>query len=232
MEWTSRLVISDVSLVGMRTKIEIKHWITGTVLFEFETENNTLARTIREANLRGVDLREANLYGANLNEANLRGVDLYGATLREANLNEANLRGVDLYGVDLYGANLYGADLRGAKNAELVQAQTLIVPDGSLIGWKKCKDNILVKLRIPEEAKRSNATGRKCRAEFAKVVEIIDLSDKRNKPTEAYSKYNNMFVYREGETVRPDKWNEDRFEECAGGIHFFITKTEAENYNE
>ena len=80
----------------MKVKIEIKHWVTGAVLFEFEKENNTLVDTIKEANLRGANLRGADLRGANL----------YGA----------NLRGADLYGANLYGADLYGADLYGAKN--------------------------------------------------------------------------------------------------------------------
>ena len=58
----------------MKIKIEIKHWATGAVLFEFEKEGNTLRDTIVEANLRGADLRGADLRGANLYEA-----DLYGA---------------------------------------------------------------------------------------------------------------------------------------------------------
>jgi len=143
---------------------------------------------------------------------------------RDANLRDANLRDANLRGADLYGANLYGADLRGAENADLPKAQTIIVPEGDLIGWKKCKGGVIVKLRIPSEAKRSNATGRKCRAEYAEVLEIIGAE-------EAISSYNSTFVYRVGETVRPDKWEEDRFNECAGGIHFFITRIEAENYN-
>ena len=87
----------------MKIKIQITHWITGAVLFEFEKENNTIKDTVVEANLRGVDLWEANLRGADL-----RGADLWGA----------NLRGADLRGADLRGANLRGADLWGAKNID------------------------------------------------------------------------------------------------------------------
>ena len=264
----------------MKIKIQIKHWISGVLLFEFETENNTLAQTIREANLYGAnlyeaDLRGANLYGANLYEAdlrganlrganlyeadlrgadlrgadlyeanlygaNLRGADLYGANLRGADLRGANLRGADLRGANLYGADLYGADLRGAdlygadlyeaKNAELVFAQTLIVGEGDVIGWKKCRDGMLVKLMIPADAKRHNATGRKCRAEFADVLEIIDLNDKRKKPTQAISQHDESVIYEVGKRMVPHHYEPNRFEECAGGIHFFITKIEAENY--
>jgi hypothetical protein len=72
-----------------------------------------------------LDLREANLHGANLQEANLReanfqGAFLYranfqGAGLQQANLQEANLQEVNLYRANLYGANLHGANLHGAS---------------------------------------------------------------------------------------------------------------------
>ena len=180
----------------MKIKIEIKHYLTGKILFELEKENNTLVDTIREAILRGADLR-----GADLREDDLRGTDLR------------------------------GTNLRGAKNAELAQAYTYIVPEGSIIGWKLCRDNILVKLRIPEEAKRSNATGRKCRAKFADVLEMINLDDKQKQITEAVSLYDDTFKYVVGERVVPkEPWNDDRWEECASGIHFYITRIEAENH--
>ena len=63
----------------MKIKIQIKHWVTGAVLFEFEKENNTIKDTLIEANLYGVNLRGANLYGADLYGVNLRGADLRGA---------------------------------------------------------------------------------------------------------------------------------------------------------
>src|SRR3990167_5075910 len=83
-----------------KIKIEIKHYLTGAVIFEYEKENNTVKETLLKA------LKE---------KADLRGANLYGADLREANLYGANLRGADLRGADLYGANLYGADLREAN---------------------------------------------------------------------------------------------------------------------
>ncbi|KRA58217.1 pentapeptide repeat-containing protein [Rhizobium sp. Root651] len=188
---------------------------------------------LRSANLYGADLRSADLYGANLRSANLYGADLYGANLRSANLYGADLRSADLRSADLYGANLrsanlygadlYGADLKDAKNADLVIAQTRILPAGSLIVWKKCRDDVIVKLRIPEEARRSHAFGRKCRAEFADVIEIIGAE-------QAISSHDGVTVYRAGERVTPDRFDEDWQEECAAGIHFFITKEEAENY--
>ena len=42
-----------------------------------------------------------------------------------------------------------------------------------LIGWKKCINGVIVKLRIPEEAKRSHAFGRSAALEFVDVLEVI-----------------------------------------------------------
>jgi hypothetical protein len=145
------------------------------------------------------------------------------------------VRGANLSGADLCGANLYGADLQanlsGAKNGDLVKAQTVIVPEGDIIGWKKCLDNVIVKLLIPKEAKRSNATGRKCRAEYVEVLDLIYGNDKRKKVEKAISSHDKKTEYKKGETVKCDKWDKERFNECSGGIHFFITREEAEDYN-
>ena len=110
-------------------KISIKNRWTGSILFEYSSVDNTLAKTVLEAlkggaNLRGANLRGADLRGANLYGANLRGADLYGADLYGANLHEADLYEADLYEADLYGANLRGANLRGAnlREANLYEA--------------------------------------------------------------------------------------------------------------
>ncbi|WP_417017108.1 pentapeptide repeat-containing protein [Alistipes shahii] len=110
-------------------KISIKNRWTGSILFEYSSVDNTLAKTVLEAlkggaNLRGANLRGADLRGANLYGANLRGADLYGADLYGANLHEADLYEADLYEADLYGANLRGANLRGAnlREADLYEA--------------------------------------------------------------------------------------------------------------
>ena len=75
-------------------KIEIKS-ILGSVLFEYDVENNSIRKTLFEAVKQGADLR--------------------GADLRGADLQGADLRGADLQSADLQGADLQGADLRGYK---------------------------------------------------------------------------------------------------------------------
>ena len=93
-----------------------------------------------------VDVTEVGWTTRQLDElrgANLSGADLYGANLYGADLSGADLYGVNLYGANLREVNLFGVDLYGAKNGDLVKAQTVIVPEGDIIGWKKCLDNAI-----------------------------------------------------------------------------------------
>ena len=178
------------------------------------------------ANLRGADLRDANLGCANLRGADLYGADLCGANLRGADLRDANLRCADLRDANLGCANLRGADLCGAKDIPFVP---LACPsDGEFIGWKKVNDK-LVKLLITEDALRSSATSNKCRCDKAKVLEITDLDG--SNPIELIINFNyGKTQYVVGEMVFPDSFDEDRWNECSHGIHFFVNKQEAINY--
>ncbi|AEO25533.1 pentapeptide repeat-containing protein [Listeria monocytogenes] len=66
---------------------------------------------LRGANLRHADLRRADLSGANLRHADLRRADLSGANLRHADLRRADLSYANLSYADLSYANLRRADL-------------------------------------------------------------------------------------------------------------------------
>jgi hypothetical protein len=66
------------------------------------------------ADLRGFDLSQARLAGADLHGADLTGVSLLQADLTGADLHDANLTGANLGQAELAGANLRGADLTGA----------------------------------------------------------------------------------------------------------------------
>ena len=147
------------------------------------------------------------------------------ANLRDANLRNANLGGANLRDADLRNATLRDANLINADNKEKAVMYNLQCPEeGSFIAWKSCKNNVIVKLLIPEDAKRLSATSRKCRASKAVVLEIYGAE-------KAYSKYDNDFVYEKGKIIEPKStFCEDRWDECASGIHFFITRIEAENY--
>ena len=163
------------------------------------------------------DLRYADLREADLREANLEGADLREANLRRADLREANLRRADLYGADLY----------GAKNVPFIPYSC---PDfGMFIGYKKASGYI-VELEIPEDAKRLSATTRKCRCDKAKVLRILNTDRTVTDVKEAKSDSNSDFIYKVGEVVSVNNFNEDRWNECSTGIHFFINFQEAVSY--
>ena len=208
----------------MSHTITIKNRYTGVILYSFEAtdEQQSSGLAIRAA-LESAVASGANLSGAYLSDADLRGAYLRDADLRGANLSGANLSGANLSGANLSGANLSDAYLSGAKDAELAIAMTRILPAGDLIGWKKCAGGVIVKLRIPEDAKRSHAFGRKCRAEFADVLEVIGGEV-------GVSRHDSKTEYRTGQRVTPDRFSEEWTDECAPGIHFFITREEAQAY--
>ena len=191
---------------------------------------------LRSADLHGANLRSADLHGANLSDADLHGADLRCANLRDADLSAADLRCADLRSADLSAADLRDADLSDANLSELTVAQTSILPDeGDIIGWKKAITldgaPIIVKLLIPADAQRSNATGRKCRASTARVLDLQDKQGNSLPPdTTAYSSFDLDFTYQKGETVHVEDFDTDRWDECATGIHFFITRIEAVEY--
>lgn len=160
------------------------------------------------------DLSKTNLSNVNLSNTNLYGVNLYGTNLRNANLTKANLRNTNLRNIR---TNIYTTGYNLACPEE-----------GSFIGYKKAEDCI-IKLLIMEDSKRSSATSIKCRCDKAKVlyIERIYTSEKVESVS---SDYNVNFVYKVGEIVKVDDFDEDRWHECSTGIHFFINKQNAIQY--
>ena len=175
-------------------KISIKNHWTGSIIFEYSSVDNTLAKTVLEALKGGANLREADLRGANLREADLREAALRGATLCEA---------------------------KGTYMA--------CPTDGSFIGWKKASGYV-VKLQIPEDARRSSAGGEKCRCDKAFVIEIQNLDGTNADIETVCSDHDENFVYMVGATVEVYDFDGDRWNECAPGIHFFIDRRAAVEY--
>ena len=192
---------------------------------------------LRNADLRGADLCDADLCNANLRDADLSGANLRGADLSGANLRDANLHSADLSDAHLSDANLSDANLSDAKNIDKIawNARTAFYPlqcpeTGSFIGYKKAAGKIVM-LEICADAKRSSATSRKCRCSKAKVLSITNLDGSESGLTEVRSNYSKEFVYRVGETVEVPDFDENRWNECTAGIHFFITREEAVKYS-
>ena len=221
--------------IGNRTLAEVlerhKHWL----------DEDCEGWEDMRANLRGADLSHANLSHAVMNHAVLSHADMNHAVLSYADLRGADLSYADLSYADLSyavmaDADMARADMQGAKNVPHIPFAC--PSDGAFIGWKKCrlhgKENgaAIVKLLIPEDARRLSATGRKCRCDKAVVLEVQDMEG-NVLDASAYSTYIDAlhFKYKAGETVTPEKpFDGDRWNECSTGIHFFINREEAVDY--
>ena len=213
-----------------------KKWLNGDV--------NGIRANLCGEDLRNIKLREVDLRYATLQSVDLRGADLSYAILETADFQNANLQCVNFYGANLKNACFQNADLYNAwlleadiRYADLCSARnipnlpwTSIVPEyGSFIGWKKV-GNYIIKLKIPDNAKRSNATVRKCRCSEAEVLEIQNLDGTKAEISEIYNDNYCGTNYVVGKTVIPDSFDDNRWNECSHGIHFFITRQEAVDY--
>ena len=224
---------ADLRYEDLRDVDLIKANLSGANLFGA----NLFGDNLFGANLFGANLEGANLFGANLFRADLRDVNLIRADLRGANLIEADLIRADLRYADLKGANLIRADLIRADLTDTKGLPIMKCPEkDSYIGYKKanfwekdCRIPVIITLEILETAKRSSATTNKCRCSEAKVLSIESV-DGSKKYKNAVSFYDNDFVYEVGKTVKVDDFDDDRWNECAPGIHHFMTRKEAEEY--
>jgi hypothetical protein len=174
---------------------------------------NLINANFINANLENADLRYAYLENANLRYANLGYANLENANLRYANLGYANLENADLYNAYLYNTNL--------KNASLPHFQ-ICPEEGSFYAWKKTTIGV-IKVYISAKAKRtSSLVSRKCRTSCVKVVSGDGCGGKS--PT-----YGNL-TYNKNDIIYADSFDDDIRLDCTNGIHFFMTKREAEEW--
>ena len=182
---------------------------------------NLYMTNLIKADLNCADLRFANIYGTDLNYARLSFADL-----SRTSLHRANLIGADLRCANLHDANLYMTNLIDAKNIDF----PISCPEkGSFIGFKKAND-LIIELEIPSDALRSSATTRKCRCSKAKVISITNLDGSPSGVTSIPSSWDGNFIYSIGDIIEVKDFDTNRWNECAPGIHFFITRQEAVNY--
>ena len=189
---------------------------------------------LSDADLRGADLRGANLMGANLSNTNLSNTNLSDTDLSDADLMGANLSDTDISDADLRGTNLWDTDLSNTNlknvktNINTIGYNLACPEEGSFIGYKRAS-GCMVKLLILDDAKRSSATTYKCRCDKAKVLDIENAYT-GEKIEETKSDYDPEFIYRVGEIITVDDFDDNRWNECSTGIHFFVNKENALNY--
>jgi len=181
-------------------KIEIKNRFTGSIIFEHDEEKNSILLVVKLAIESSADLSGANLSGANLSDADLRSADLSAADLSGVIINQTTFGFV------------------------------INCPEfGLFTAFKKASGKI-VKLLISEDSKRSSATSFKCRCSKATVLTIENMDGSDSGLTKISSDYNSSFIYEVGKTVEVTNFDENRWNECSTGIHFFMSREMAKQY--
>lgn len=228
--------------------------VTKTGIVVYEDDYTSLNRIdLSNRNIEDLLLNDRYMHNMNFNESYLEHADFKGSVLSDctfvdANLPFANFSYCHLHNVSFKNTYLGAADFRNAiirsvnfesviTTENTVGLELACPEEGSFIGYKKCYsfninengeinlNNIhLVTLLIPEDAKRSSATTLKCRASKAKVIAISGGIN------EVCSSYNPEFFYQLGEIVEADSFDDNRWNECSNGIHFFMNKRIAYYY--
>jgi len=205
---------------------------------------------LENMNLENYDLSDMNFSHSNFINANLSNVnfcssqlvnvllddcDLQNANLKNTNLERASLRRANLTKADISGARLYAAVLENAILDNIIFDDNtknfrIHCPEkGAFIAYKKGLNNLIVKLLIPSDARRVSSTMNCCRCDKAKVLEIKNFEGTKFFD-EAWSTVAENFCYKLGEWVYAENFNEDRWYDSTGGIHFWMTEDEAKAY--
>lgn len=206
---------------------------------------------LNQVDLNGVDLRDSILVDTSIIYSDLSGVNFSNADLTNANflgsyfedsifanatLSYTQFVNADLTNANFSDANLFNANLRKATKSGLItnvntQYYDIQCPalGTAFTGYKKAGE-YLIELLVPADAQRSSATGDKCRVDKATVVAITKIAD-GTPGDNVFSDYDDTFLYKIGQTVVPDSFDTDRWNECSNGIHLFLTKDLAKNYN-
>lgn len=215
---------------------------SGCTMIGCKFDNSYLSDTdFSHARLYDIRFTKANLIRANFEYAGIEASDFADSWLNGANFYKAAISFSDFVDCSISDTTcFFGCRLRGVKNMPYIP---MACPDeGEFIGWKMCttdytseltENNVfIVKLRIPADAKRSSGVGRKCRASKAEVLAIYDM---KGEDVSAYvtphSFYDTSVEYQVGTVVETERaFDDDRWNECTSGIHFFMNRAEAMDY--
>lgn len=205
------------------------------------TNNDFINSLLDECNLSEINIIDSRIICCNLSSVDLVESILIDDTFERCNFDLANLKNSYIKLSNLYNNNFYGSFLKDAeiKNSRLngsnlietrfdeVQINLKEYRKGKvltedIIGYKQCLNHVIVTLKIPRGAIVFSVNGQKCRTNKAEVIAI----DGANR---AYSRYNRMSYY-VGDKFNIYNFNCEYNQECSEGIHFFMTREEAEAF--
>ena len=209
------------------------------IVFTSESEDDLL-------DLTGANFRDCNLSFAEFHYCNVKGAEFGGADLKGCGFYNCHFGSSPvLNGVEMC------ADILEERYVNLAESlmplfsidNILVELDTTgqeLIGYKALavtrpsdekRKLVIAKLLIPTDAKRVVFNDGKCRCEKARVMAIYSIDKKLSYGCAYAFIYNRHgLVYKVGEEVCPDKFDDCAKRVCSNGIHFFLTEEEAINY--
>lgn len=198
----------------------------------------------KNCNLKNADIRYSKFINTNFVNCDFKNVNVKCSKIINTNFMNCNFSNGKFFDdCKFINSNLSTCNIKNADFDDSAFTNTIMpnypmtCPEkGSFIGYKKVCDinsykRYILKLEIPEDARRSSATNNKCRCDKVKVLEIQNLNGSIAKNIiKARSIYNNEFIYKLNKITREPKFNTCRWNECAAGIHFFVNRKDAVNY--
>ncbi len=191
------------------------------------------------ADMRGVTIRNTGggtagspvCYECSFAGADLRKASLGAAAIRRASFKGAKLKGAD-FGTDSIRSRFNESRFGGATGIpKRVVDACPVLPAGEFEAWKRCADGRIAKLLVPADARCSSGLSNKCRASHVLTLDITSrLGNKCKNARSLLDMGGQDCAYRVGYVTEAHAFSADRWETCAPGIHFFLTRREACNF--
>lgn len=216
--------------LGERLKFqEVEIWdmdLTGMDLSNIDFTLSSFQNTVLDR----VNFENSNVENTLFDGCPMKSAVFKNAWMRTASFRYCDMRSCNIEGANLFGAVLEHANLEGIISNEDTQWFRLHCPEkGAFLAYKKCVNDRMVQLLVPADAKRTSATMPSCRCSKAKVLTIKSFDYNQNFE-EAWSLVDENFVYRKGQWVEVKDFNENRWQDSTTGIHFWLTRAEAQAY--
>lgn len=179
-----------------------------------------------------------NCYFNHIKDSNFDNCDFYSSDFTSNHIINVSFKNSFIAFSNFYMSQIVNLKINNCRMRNNSYLEMECPEEGSFIGYKKLVDfynnEYICKLLIPEDAKRSSATSKKCRCSYAKVLEIKNIKNGEMVSSvlhnvRIFSEYKHI-NYKVGDFVFPDEWDENRFNECSHGIHFFMNKKYALDY--
>ena len=233
-----------------KTSCQNSSFIHSTIRHACFSEADLIKSTFKDSLCSHVDFSYCILDQSDFGYTNIQGSNFFDTNLHLVDFSYSEIESSSFYRALLIGANFkhsridYTTTFSEASVEEQSDEYTMAPvsiacpEEGSFIGFKVglkynnddgFVDNVLIKLEIPADAKRSSCTSKKCRCDKVKVLDIIDISSNEHLK-EAVSLYDRTFKYRTDETIQISDFDDNRWHECSYGIHFFLSKDDAIRY--